>query len=300
MIIMNPKYLLALLLGVATTGACFAQEDTLDLSSNINSILINWSWQAQNGDTTTRDFCLMEFALPAEPLAGAYCFQLDGLQVTDDQGRAYSANAFPVSNSEQSLHRDYRLLEPKDGEEAAPRFRVKIENPKKEIKYFRLEARLDVVFPSRDPESVQEYSTLDWQSLYEGLLPYGIQLAFAAQSRSMMEQMANLGSMSPEGQESLNAFLEANSMYLQEPLFPENTNLLLEDPDKQVLKIETIGPDGQPVPYKDRRSYAGAVLHLQQQYAAPLSGRERVRVTLSTDKNKVGIPVRMARVVLPW
>ena len=299
-ILMNPKHLLTLLLGVASTGACFAQEDTLDLSSNINSILINWSWQAQNGDTTTRDFCLMEFALPAEALAGAYCFRLEGLRVLDDQGRSYSANAFAVSNSDQSLHRDFRLLAQEEGGEAAPRFRVKIENPKKEIKFFRLEAWLDVVFPSRDPESIQEYSTMDWQSLYEGLLPYGIQLAFAAQSRSMMEQMANLGSMSPEGQERLNAFLEANSMYLQEPLFPEHTNLLLDDPDKRILKIETIGPDGQPLPYQERRSYAGGVLNLQQQYAAPLSGRERVRVTLSTDKNKVGIPVQMARVVLPW
>ena len=297
---MNPKHLLTLLLAFLLTGSCFAQEDTLDLSSNINSILINWSWQTQNGDTTKRDFCLMEFALPAEALAGAYCFRLEGLRVLDDQGRSYSANAFAVSNSDQSLHRNYRLLEQEEGDEIAPRFRVKIENPKKEIEYFRLEAQLDVIFPSRDPESIQEYRTMDWQSLYEGLLPYGIQLAFAAQSRSMMEQMANLGSMSPEGQESLNAFLEAYSMYLQEPLFPEHTNLLLDDPNKQVLKIQTIGPDGLPVPYKDKRSYAGGVLNLQQQYAAPLSGRERVRVMLSTEKNQASIPIRMERVVLPW
>ncbi|MCB0595033.1 MAG: hypothetical protein KDD28_13150 [Phaeodactylibacter sp.] len=297
---MNPKFTLTLFLGIASCSPNFAQEDTLDLSATVTSITINWTWQTQNGDTTLRDFCLLEFALPAEALAGAYCFKLEGLQVRDNFGRTYQSNAFAVSAGEQSLQRDYRLLEQQDGKEAAPRFRVRIENPKKNIEYFTLEGRMDVVYLSGTSGTVQEYSTLDWQTLYESLLPHGVQLVFAAQSRSMMEQMANLGSMSAEGQERLNVFMETNSMYLQEPLFPENTNFLLDDPDKRVLKMETIGADGQPIPYQERRSYTGGVLYLQQQYEAPLNGRERVRVLVATDEARKSIPIKMERVRLPW
>lgn len=297
---MNPKPFLPLALVLAAGCSVFAQEEPRSIAPDVTSILINWSWQAENGDTTVRDFCMLEFALPAEALAGAYGFRLEGIEVKDNHGRIYNASSFPVSAGEQSLHRDYRLLRQEGDEEAAPRFRVRIEDAKRDVDYFTVAGRLDAVFPSRDPNSIQEFSTLDWQSLYEALLPYGVHLVFAAQGRSLMEQMANLGSMSPEGQESLNNFLEAYGMYLEEPLFPENTNLLLDDPDKQVLKVETIGPDGQPIPYKDRRAYSQGALHLQQLYDAPLGGQERVRVVVATEENQVSLPVRMERVVLPW
>lgn len=300
MIAMNLKCILKLMLAACLCSPAFGQDGTKALSPDITSITVNWTWQVQNGDTTTRDFCLLEFALPAETLADACCFKLEGVTVTDGQGRAYQSSAFVATAGEQSLHRDYRLVEQKQGDDPNLRFRVRIEDPKKDIEYFNLEGQLEVAVLSRDPSSIQEYNTLDWQSLYEALLPHDIRLVFAAQSRSMIEQMANLGSMSPEGQESLNNFLETYSMYLHEPLFPENTNLLLDDPNRQVLKIETLGPDGQPIPFKDRRMYAGGALHVEQQYEAPLSGREQVRITVATDKSRVNIPLRMERVVLPW
>lgn len=299
--IMSPKKVFSTCLFLLLLyGKNTAQEDTLDLSARLSSILFNASWQAQDGDTTARNFCLLEFSLPDELLADAYCFQLDGLRVADDKGRFYDANAFAVSPGEQTLHRDYRLIQRLDDGTAASGFRVKIDGVHRDVRYFTLEGHASLVFPERDATWAREFSTLDWQSLYESLLADGIQLVFAAQSRSLMEQMANLGSMSPEGQEDLNAFLESNSMYLQEPLFPENTNLLLDDPNKDVLKIEILGPDGQPVPHKSRRSYAGGALYFQQQYEAPLSGEERIRVMIATEKNLVKIPFRLEKIRLPW
>ena len=297
---MNLRCILPFLLFFAWHGRSLAQEEERAIVPDVTSITINWTWQVQDGDTTSRDFCMLEFALPAEALAGAYCFRMEGLTVIDNQGRPYQANAFAVTSGEQSLHRDYRLLEQQDGSAPDPRFRVRIEDPKKDIEYFQMEAWLDVIIPAQDPMSIQEFSTLDWQLLYEALLPYDIQLVFAAQSRSMIEQMANLGGMSPEAQENLNTFLENYSMYLQEPLYPENTNLLLNDPNNQILKIETLGPDGQPISFKDRRAYSSGTLHIEQQYNAPLLGQEKVRAVIATKGNKMSIPIRMERVLLPW
>ncbi len=278
----------------------YAQKDTLDLSSNVTSILINWSWQAQNGDTTMRDFCLLEFALPAEALTQAYGFRLADMKAKDDKGREYFSNAFAVTAGEQTFHRDYRLLAGQKGQGPAPHFRVRIENPKRDIEYFSLEGVLEAIDLSRDPNSVLEFSTMDWQPLYEALLPQGIQLVFAAESRGMIEQMANQGSMSPEGQESLNSFLETNSLMLRETLFPGFTNFLLLDADKRLLKVETIGADGIPIPYKDNRSYSGGVLQIEQQYEALLSGREKVRVIVATPETQLRIPVKVEKLLLPW
>ncbi|MCO6478724.1 MAG: hypothetical protein J5I94_18970 [Phaeodactylibacter sp.] len=297
---MNLRGILKLLLIACICSPVFSQVDTTTITPEVTSITINWTWQAEDGDTISRDFCLLEFALPPEYFSNAYSLSLESFSVADDKGRAYQANAFAVTAGEQSLHRNYRLLDPQEGKDPLPRFRVRIESPNKDIEYFRMEGQLEVVRRAEGPGSVQEFSTLDWQSLYEALLPYDIQLVFAAQSRSLIEQMANLGDMSPEGQASLNEFLEAFSMYLHEPLYPENSNLLLDDPHKRVLKIEILGPEGQPILYQDRRTYAAGALLIEQQYQSPLSGQERVRVYLATDKNRVTMPIRMERVVLPW
>jgi len=285
---------------LALPGLMYAQKDTLDLSSNTTSILINWSWQAQGGDTTMRDFCILEFALPPEALTQAYGFRLADMKVRDDKGREYFSNAFAVTAGEQTFHRDYRLLAGQTGQGPAPHFRVRVENPKRDIEYFSLEGALEAVDLSRDPNSVLEFSTIDWQPLYEALLPQGIQLVFAAESRGMIEQMANQGSMSPEGQESLNNFLETNSLMLRETLYPESTNFLLLDAGKRLLKVETIGADGVPIPYKDSRSYSGGVLLIEQQYEVPLSGREKVRVIVATPETQLRIPVKVEKLLLPW
>ena len=120
---MNLRCILPFLLFFAWHGRSLAQEEERAIVPDVTSITINWTWQVQDGDTTSRDFCMLEFALPAEALAGAYCFRMEGLTVIDNQGRPYQANAFAVTSGEQSLHRDYRLLEQQDGSAPDPRFR---------------------------------------------------------------------------------------------------------------------------------------------------------------------------------